>query len=49
MFMFETIKRIYAKTGNADAVTKAVARGWITQEEAGRILSITTTPEGSPE
>ena len=39
--MFETIKRIYNNTGNADAVTKAQARGWITPEEAAQILGTT--------
>lgn len=37
--MFETIKRIYMKTGNQDAVTKAVQKGWITQEEADAIIA----------
>lgn len=31
--MFETIKRIYNKTGNKDAVRNAVLKGWITPEE----------------
>lgn len=31
--MFETIKRIYNKTGNKDAVRNAVVKGWITAEE----------------
>ena len=35
--MFETIKRLYAKTGNPEVVTKAAEKGWITQEEADTI------------
>lgn len=31
--MFETIKRLYAKTGNTAIVDKAVKKGWITQEQ----------------
>lgn len=31
--MFETIKRIYNKTGNKEAVKNAVLKGWITPEE----------------
>lgn len=36
--MFETIKRIYKKTGNVDAVEKALQKGWITEEEKAEIL-----------
>lgn len=39
--MYETIKRIYAKTKNESAVSKAVEKGWITQEEAESILATT--------
>ena len=31
--MFETIKRLYAKTGNAAIAANAVKKGWITQEQ----------------
>ena len=31
--MFETIKRLYAKTGNAALVENAVKKGWITEEQ----------------
>ena len=31
--MFETIKRLYAKTGNADVVARAVKKGWITEDD----------------
>lgn len=31
--MFETIKRIYAKTGNEEYVANAVKKGWITEEQ----------------
>lgn len=37
--MFETIKRLYVKTGNPEVITKAVEKGWITQEEADTILA----------
>lgn len=37
--MLETIKRIYKNTRNADAVTRAQAKGWITTEEAAQILA----------
>ena len=38
--MFETITRLYRKTGNAEVVEKAAAKGWISQEEKARILAI---------
>lgn len=38
--MLATIKRIYAKTGNVEAVTKAVEKGWITQADADSILGV---------
>ena len=38
MTMFETIKRLYAKTGNAAVVEKAVKKGWITEDEGKRIV-----------
>ena len=31
--MFETIKRLYAKTGNKTLVANAVNKGWITEEQ----------------
>lgn len=31
--MFETIKRLYAKTGNKTVAVNAVKKGWITQEQ----------------
>lgn len=31
--MFETIKRIYAKTENKSLVANAVKKGWITEEQ----------------
>ena len=36
--MFETIKRLYAKTENADVVARAVKKGWITQEQGEEII-----------
>lgn len=37
--MFETIKRLYKKTGNAEVVEKAVTKGWITEEQRTEILA----------
>jgi len=37
--MFETIRRLFVKTGNPAVVTGAVSKGWITQEEADTILA----------
>ena len=31
--MFETVKRLFAKTGNKEVVANAVKKGWITQEQ----------------
>jgi hypothetical protein len=31
--MFETIKRLYAKTGDEILVANAVKKGWITEEQ----------------
>ena len=31
--MFETIKRLYAKTGDKTVVANAVKKGWITEEQ----------------
>lgn len=36
--MFETIKRLYAKTGNTEVVEKAVAKGWISEKQKEEIL-----------
>lgn len=36
--MFETIKRLYGKTGNAAVVERAAKKGWITEEQAEEIL-----------
>lgn len=38
--MYESILRLYKKTGNKDVVTKAVAKGWITEDEANEILGL---------
>ena len=37
--MFDTIKRIYAKTGNKSIVANAVKKGWITEEQYTEITS----------
>lgn len=31
--MFETIKRLYAKTGDKIVVANAVKKGWITEDQ----------------
>ena len=36
--MYETIKRLYAKTSNTAIVDKAVKKGWITQEQGEEII-----------
>lgn len=36
--MFESIKRIYAKTKNNEVVENAVKKGWLTQEQANEIV-----------
>ena len=36
--MFETIKRLYAKTGNKAVVENAVKKGWITAEQYEEIV-----------
>ena len=36
---YETIKRLYAKTKNKSVVEKALAKGWITEEEKNAILA----------
>lgn len=36
--MFETIKRLYAKTGATAVVDKAVKKGWITKEQGEEII-----------
>ncbi|KLU68042.1 MAG: hypothetical protein RHS_6091 [Robinsoniella sp. RHS] len=37
--MFETIKRIYHNTSNAEVVEKAFQKGWITKVEKETILA----------
>lgn len=37
--MYSTIKRLYAKTKNAEVVNKAVAKGWITEADAAEIMA----------
>lgn len=36
--MYETLKRIYTNTGNADVLTKAVEKYWITEEQKQQII-----------
>ena len=36
--MFETIKRLYEKTGNKTLVENAVKKGWITEEQYTEIV-----------
>ena len=35
--MFETIKRLYAKTGDKTLVANAVKKSWITEEQYNEI------------
>lgn len=35
--MYETIKRLYAKTGNTELVANAVKKGWISAEQYAEI------------
>ena len=37
--MYETIARLYEKTKNVQVVEKAVLKGWISAEDAERILN----------
>lgn len=37
--MYYTILRLYKKTGNKAVVENAVTKGWITEEEAEKILA----------
>lgn len=36
--MFETIKRLYAKTANKTLVANAVKKGWITEDQYAQIV-----------
>lgn len=36
--MFETIRRLYLKTGRTAIVEAAVRKGWITQEQGEEII-----------
>lgn len=36
--MYNTIKRIYEKNGDAEVVNKAFSKGWITAEQKAEIL-----------
>ena len=36
--MFETIKRLYAKTGDKTIVANAVKKGWITEEQFNEFI-----------
>ena len=38
--MYDSILRLYKKTGNEEIVTKAVAKDWITEDEANEILGL---------
>lgn len=37
--MFETIRRLYDKTKNVEVLDKAVAKGWISEDEKAEILA----------
>ena len=45
--MFETIKRIYNKTGNIEVIKKAVEKNWITSEHYYEITGILLEKEGA--
>lgn len=47
--MFETIKRLYAKTGNETLVANAVKKGWITEEQYAEIVGKETVDEEAVE
>ena len=36
--MYGTVKRLYVRTGNVDVVSRAVKKGWITEDEGKRIV-----------
>lgn len=38
--MFETIKRLYAKTGNVTLVANAVKKGWISEAQYNQIIAM---------
>lgn len=38
--MYQSIRRIYIKTGNAEYVINAYNKGWITEEQKNKILAI---------
>jgi hypothetical protein len=38
--MYQSIRRIYIKTGNKDYVISAYNKGWITEEQKDKILAI---------
>lgn len=38
--MYESILRLYKKTGNKDVVTKALDKGYITEDQANEILGL---------
>lgn len=38
--MRDSILRLYQKTGNKEVVTKALEKGWITEDEANEILGL---------
>lgn len=38
--MYDSILRLYKKTGNKDVVTKALDKGYITEDQANEILGL---------
>lgn len=36
--MFNTIKRLYEKTGNKEIVDNALSKGWITEDQRDLII-----------
>ena len=47
--MFQTIKRLYAKTGDVTIVENAVKKGWITEAQAAEILGENAAQPGGGE
>lgn len=39
--MFESLKRIYEKTGAINYLENAIKKGWITEEEKAKIIAET--------
>ena len=47
--MFQTIKRLYAKTDDVTVVENAVKKGWITEAQAAEIIGVAEEPPADEE